>query len=131
MKKDLIKKQTIVFPLNHDKRTFGQVASDNLAKGAGSWAFIIFFLVVLISWMVVNTSYIVLGKAWDPYPYRLLNLVLSCIAAIQAPIILMSQNRQSEKDRRKAEYDYAVNRKAERNIEQIQKQLDRIEKKLK
>ena len=69
-------------------------------------------------------------NSWDPYPFILLNLVLSCIAALQAPVILMSQNRQSKKDRQQLEYDYAVNRKAEREIEAIQKQLNRIEKRL-
>ena len=67
---------------------------------------------------------------WDPYPFILLNLVLSCLAAIQAPIILMSQNRQSQKDRLRAEYDYAVNRKAVRQNQELKKQLDRIERKL-
>ena len=131
--KDKVNKNMILKPLQiiNGKRTFGQAASDNLAKWAGSWTFIIFFVVVLVTWMYVNTAWILFGKSWDPYPYILLNLVLSCIAAIQAPIILMSQNRQAEKDRKKAEYDYAVNRKAEREIEQIQEQLARIEKKLK
>jgi uncharacterized membrane protein len=69
-------------------------------------------------------------ETWDPYPFILLNLVLSCLAAIQAPVILMSQNRQSQKDRLKADYDYRVNRKAEKEIEEIQTQLNRIEKKL-
>ena len=69
-----------------------------------------------------------LGKPWDPYPFILLNLVLSCLAAIQAPVILMSQNRTSQKDRLRAQYDYAVNRKAEKEIQEVKKQLDRIEK---
>ena len=92
--------------------TSGQKASDNLAEFAGSWKFIIGFLVFLLVWMCVNVwAY---NQHWDPYPFILLNLVLSCLAAIQAPIILMSQNRQSQKDRQKSEYDYLVNRKAER-----------------
>jgi len=108
--------------------TFGQRAADKITKVAGSWAFIIGFFIVLTSWMLLNT--IILVKNWDPYPFILLNLVLSCVAAIQAPIILMSQNRSAEKDRHKAEYDYAVNRRTEREIQKLKEQLNRIEKKL-
>ncbi len=113
------------------KRTFGQVAADSLAKWAGSWTFILSFAAFLFLWVLVNTTWLVFGQAWDAKPFILLNLILSCLAAFQAPVILMSQNRQGEKDRQKAEYDYAVNRKAEREITAIQKQLNRIEKKLK
>lgn len=113
----------------HKTRSFGQKAADNLTKYAGSWTFIIGFIVFLALWIIVNIYAWI--SAWDPYPFILLNLVLSCVAALQAPIILMSQNRQAEKDRQKAEYDYAVNRKAERGIEQIQIQLNKIAKKLK
>ena len=109
------------------KLTLGQRAADGLARWAGSWAFIIFFMVFLVVWMCLNI-YAWMGE-WDPYPFILLNLVLSCLAAIQAPVILMSQNRAAEKDRQRMEYDYAVNRKAERKIEEIQKQLEKIEKK--
>ena len=109
-------------------RTFGQKAADNLTRIAGSWGFIISFLVFLILWMMVNVYAWI--NTWDPYPFILLNLVLSCLAAIQAPIILMSQNREAQKDRQRAEYDYAVNRKAEREITEIKKQLNRIEKHL-
>ena len=108
---------------------FGQRAADGLTKWAGSWVFIITFLVFLVLWMLVNVYGWI--NQWDPYPFILLNLVLSCIAAIQAPIILMSQNRENQRDRIRAKYDYAVNRKAEREISQIQTQLDRIEKRLK
>lgn len=108
-------------------RTFGQKASDRLTQYAGSWGFILGFLGFIIIWMALNTAWIISDYRWDSYPFILLNLVLSCIAAIQAPIILMSQNRQSQKDRQRAEYDYAVNRKAEREIGQIKKQLTRIE----
>ena len=110
-------------------RTFGQRAADGISKWAGSWAFIISFLIFIGMWVTLNTSMILFGL-WDKPPFILLNLALSCIAALQAPIILMSQNRQSQKDRVKAEYDYSVNRKAEREIEEIKKQLNRIEKKL-
>jgi len=103
------------------KRTFGEKAADGIAKWAGSWIFIISFLVFLGIWMVVNV-YAWVGD-WDPYPFILLNLVLSCIAALQAPVILMSQNRQGQKDRLKMEYDYKVNRRAERMIEEILREV--------
>jgi uncharacterized membrane protein len=106
-------------------QTTGQRAADAIAKWAGSWTFILGFLVVLTLWMILNTSMVLFGM-WDEYPFILLNLVLSTIAALQAPVILMSQNRQSQKDRIKAEYDYRVNRKAERGIEQILKELQTI-----
>lgn len=108
--------------------TIGQMAADWIAKWAGSWAFILGFFVFLFFWMGVNTTWIIFGRTWDVYPFILLNLVLSCLAAIQAPIILMSQNRAAERDRQRMEYDYATNRKAEREITQIQKQLNRIER---
>ena len=104
-------------------QTFGQRAADGIAKWAGSWVFILSFLVLLGLWMAVNVYAWI--NTWDPYPFILLNLVLSCIAALQAPVILMSQNRLSQKDRVKAEYDYRVNRKAEKGIEEI---LDRVKK---
>ena len=104
-------------------QTFGQRAADGIAKWAGSWVFILFFLVLLGLWMAVNVYAWI--NTWDPYPFILLNLVLSCIAALQAPVILMSQNRLSQKDRVKAEYDYRVNRKAEKMVEEI---LNRIKK---
>lgn len=106
--------------------SFGERAADNLAKWAGSWTFIILFFVFLGMWMIVNIYAWI--NTWDPYPFILLNLCLSCLAAIQAPVILMSQNRQAQKDRRKMEYDYKVNRKAEKGIETILKRLERIEK---
>ena len=116
-------------PIFKIQRTLGQKAVDKLTSFAGSWTFILLFFLFLMLWMLVNTSWLIFGKAWDETPFIMLNLILSCLAAIQAPIILMSQNRQSQKDRLKAEYDYQVNRKAERGIEEIKKQLDRIERK--
>jgi uncharacterized membrane protein len=104
-------------------RTFGQKAADFITKWAGSWHFILGFLAFLMLWIVLNTSWIVFGAKWDPKPFILLNLILSCLAAIQAPVILMSQNRQSQKDRLKAEYDYAINRKAEKGIREIKNML--------
>ena len=109
------------------KRSFGERAADRLATWAGSWTFIIGFIVFLILWMIVNVYAWI--NTWDPYPFILLNLVLSCLAALQAPVILMSQNRQSQKDRAKIEYDYKVNRKAERGIEEILKRVKRMERK--
>lgn len=108
--------------------SYGDKAADNITKWAGSWTFIIIFLSVLVIWMMLNVKGWI-GE-WDPYPFILLNLVLSCLAAIQAPIILMSQNRQSVKDRKKLEYDYSVNRKSEREIEKILRRLEHIDKKL-
>ena len=100
-----------------DKYTLGQRAADSIAKFAGSWAFIFSFTAVLILWMGVNA--VLASKAFDPYPFILLNLVLSCVAAIQAPLIMMSQNRQEEKDRSRAENDYKVNLKTEIMIEDL------------
>ena len=105
--------------------TFGQKSADILTKYGGSWGFIICFIIFLILWIFVNIYAWI--NAWDPYPFILLNLVLYCLAAIQAPIILMSKNRQSQKDRLRAEYDYAVNRRAEREIQDVKRQLNRIE----
>ena len=107
-----------------EKYTLGQRAADAIAKFAGSWAFIFAFTGVLILWMVINT--ILAAKAFDPYPFILLNLVLSCVAAIQAPLIMMSQNRQEEKDRRRAENDYKVNLKTEIMIEDLHDKMNEI-----
>ena len=104
--------------------TFGQKAADGIAKFAGSWAFIFTFVGVLIAWMVINI--ILATNAFDPYPFILLNLVLSCVAAIQAPLIMMSQNRQEEKDRRRAENDYKVNLKTEIMIEDLYDKINII-----
>ncbi len=107
-----------VSPKNERERyTLGQRAADKIAKFAGSWAFIFSFTGGLVLWMVINA--VLASKAFDPYPFILLNLVLSCVAAIQAPLIMMSQNRQEEKDRRRAENDYKVNLKTEIMIEDI------------
>lgn len=107
-----------------EKYTLGQRAADVIAKFAGSWAFIFSFTGVLVLWMIVNT--LLSAKAFDPYPFILLNLVLSCVAAIQAPLIMMSQNRQEEKDRRRAENDYKVNLKTEIMIEDLYDKVNAI-----
>ena len=106
------------------KCTLGQRAADAIAKFAGSWAFIFSFTGGLVLWMVINT--VLATRAFDPYPFILLNLVLSCIAAIQAPLIMMSQNRQEEKDRRRAENDYKVNLKTEIMIEDLYDKVNAI-----
>ena len=106
------------------KVSFGQRAADAIAKFAGSWAFIGSFVGVLLLWMILNICLV--AKAFDPYPFILLNLVLSCVAAIQAPLIMMSQNRQEEKDRQRAENDYKVNLKTEILIEDLYKKVNRI-----
>lgn len=107
-----------------EKYTLGQRAADAIAKFAGSWAFIFSFVAVLILWMIINV--ILAAKAFDPYPFILLNLVLSCVAAIQAPLIMMSQNRQEEIDRRRAENDYKVNLKTEIMIEDLYDKVNAI-----
>tara|TARA_Y100000310_G_scaffold184774_1_gene184903 strand:- start:13 stop:432 length:420 start_codon:yes stop_codon:yes gene_type:complete len=117
-------------PLFKQKLTIGQKSADGIAKFGGSWTFIIIFFIFLISWMIVN-SLLLIKRPFDPYPYILLNLALSCLAAIQAPVILMSQNRQTERDRIDAKYDYKVNRLAEREIKDMQSDLEQIKKMIK
>ena len=107
-----------------EKITIGQKAADSIAKFAGSWAFIFSFTGALVLWMIVNV--LLAAKAFDPYPFILLNLVLSCVAAIQAPLIMMSQNRQEEKDRRRAGNDYKVNLKTEIMIEDIYDKVNAV-----
>jgi uncharacterized membrane protein len=114
-----------------DYRTFGQRAADKVAKVAGSWSFIIIFLLCLLMWAFLNTE--ILGprqEAFDPYPYVFLNLVLSMLAAVQAPIIMMSQNRQGARDRLDAEIDHEVNVRAEIAIQDIVNRIERLETKL-
>lgn len=109
----------------HDSQvTFGQKAADNLAQFAGSWTFIIIFFVILIFWITANV--VLLSKPFDIYPFILLNLILSCLAAIQAPVIMMSQNRQEQKDRLRSVNDYKVNLKSEIIIEDVHLKLDNI-----
>lgn len=102
-----------------EKLRFGDRMADKLTSGAGSWRFIIAFAAILFLWIFINIS--MLKSPFDPYPFILLNLVLSCIAAIQAPIIMMSQNRQEEKDRLRAKNDYKVNLSLEQLIENQQR----------
>lgn len=124
----IAKQDTIAANVEDDfeeQRTVGQRLSDGLAAFGGSWAFLISFGVVLAIWMMIN---VVEGmdKAFDPYPFILLNLVLSCIAAIQAPIIMMSQKRQEQKDRLRSFNDYQVNLKAELEIRHLHEKIDHL-----
>jgi len=121
--------------LNHPvarlPKTLEQRASDKLTIWVGSWTFIIFLAIFMFIWIAINTAWLLFGREWDPYPFILLNFVLSTLAAIQAPIILMSQNRTSQRDRIQIKYDYAVNKKAEKEIQQIKLKLDKIEEMIK
>lgn len=110
--------------VDSDSISFGDKVSDSVARVAGSWRFIIIFLIVLCTWIVINS--IALLHAVDPYPYILLNLILSCVAALQAPIIMMSQNRQDAKDRIRSENDYKVNLKTELIMEDLHKKMDAL-----
>ena len=109
---------------NECKESFGQRASDRLSSLAGSWTFVIGFTLLLLVWITVNT--VLAAKSFDPYPFILLNLVLSCVSAIQAPLIMMSQKRQDEKDRRRSENDYKINLKCEILLKNMHYKLDRI-----
>lgn len=105
--------------------TVGEKMADRIAAFGGSWAFLSIFALVLVVWMAVN-SIALFAKPFDPYPFILLNLVLSCLAAVQAPVIMMSQNRQEAKDRIRAEHDYRVNLKAEVEIRQLHAKIDML-----
>jgi len=131
MQEKKVERKEVPHTIYTAKRTFGQKAADGLAQWAGSWGFIFLFLIIVAIWIVANIYFFVqynLGKPWDPYPFILLNLVLSLLAALQAPVILMSQNRQTERDRIRTEYDYSVNRKAEREIRELRKLVERLHK---
>jgi uncharacterized membrane protein len=107
------------------KLTTGQKLADKIAQFGGSWIFIIVFFSFLILWMVVNV-WLLFSKPFDPYPFILLNLILSCLAAIQAPIIMMSQNRQEQKDRQRSEHDYKIDLKAELEIKLLNEKMDHL-----
>ncbi len=108
-----------------DKITLGQRLADRVAAFGGSWSFIVLFGVVIIIWIAGNT-FLLINKGFDPYPYILLNLILSCLAALQAPVIMMSQNRKEAKDRARSEYDYKVNLKAELEIRLLHEKIDHL-----
>lgn len=105
--------------------TPGERLADVIAGFGGSWLFIIIFSCILVSWVVVN-SWVIIRKPFDPYPYILLNLVLSCLAAMQAPVIMMSQNRQETRDRIRAENDYRINLRAELEIRHLHEKMDHL-----
>jgi uncharacterized membrane protein len=105
--------------------TLGERLADKIAEFGGSWRFIIIFGCVLLLWVGLNST-LLLFRPFDPYPYIFLNLILSCLAAIQAPVIMMSQNRQEDRDRLRAEYDYRVNLKAELEIRQLHEKVDHL-----
>jgi uncharacterized membrane protein len=105
--------------------TLGQRLADRVASFGGSWKFIILFLGFLLLWIAVNTLFL-LNKPFDPYPFILLNQILSCVAALQAPVIMMSQNRQDEKDRERAKKDYMINLKSELEIRMLHEKLDHL-----
>jgi uncharacterized membrane protein len=107
------------------KLTLGQRIADKVAAFGGSWTFIITFFTFLIIWMAINI-WVFTAKPFDPYPFILLNLILSCLAAIQAPIIMMSQNRQEQKDRQRNEHDYKINLKAELEIKLLSEKIDHL-----
>jgi uncharacterized membrane protein len=123
---DTIKEEELIINklLNPDKEiiTRGQSISDKVARFGGSWKFIIAFGIILTAWILFNVF--VPKKGFDPYPFILMNLILSCIAALQAPIIMMSQNRQEEKDRMRSENDYMINLKAEMEIRSLHQKMD-------
>jgi len=105
--------------------TLGQRAADRIASFGGSWVFIALFALVMLCWMLLN-SWVLAARPFDPYPYILLNLVLSCLAAIQAPVIMMSQNRQEARDRQRSLHDYQVNLKAELEIRHLHQKIDHL-----
>jgi uncharacterized membrane protein len=123
---DLLVKEKVtknVNKLHKNQLTLSNRMADKMAKFVGSWGFVIIFVVIMVIWIVFNQT---VKGPFDPFPFILLNLALSCIAAIQAPIIMMSQNRQEEKDRLRAQNDYKVNIKSELIIEDLQKKLDML-----
>lgn len=105
--------------------TFGQKLADNVAAFGGSWTFIITFFSFILIWMIINIWFLT-TRPFDPFPFILLNLILSCLAAIQAPIIMMSQNRQEQKDRQRSEHDYKINLKAELEIKLLSEKIDHL-----
>lgn len=110
---------------NDPALTFGQKIADKVATFGGSWTFIITFFTFIVLWMFINI-WVLSSKPFDPYPFILLNLILSCLAAIQAPIIMMSQNRQEQKDRQRGEQDYKINLKAELEIKLLSEKIDHL-----
>lgn len=124
--KSIKENTTITDKLNppaEKKLTTGQKTADGIAKFGGSWPFIFIFIIVLATWIIINST-MIFFKPFDPYPYILLNLALSCLAAIQAPIIMMSQNRQEQRDRAEANNDYQINLKSEIEVNLLHEKMD-------
>jgi uncharacterized membrane protein len=126
---DAIKNNSILSENIHDETdpplTLGQRLADKIATFGGSWTFIIVFFSFIMIWMMVNI-WVLATRPFDPFPFILLNLILSCLAAIQAPIIMMSQNRQEQKDRQRSEHDYKINLKAELEIKLLSEKIDHL-----
>lgn len=124
-----IEKNTILSENVNDETvteySLGARVADRIAEFGGSWTFIISFFMFILGWMIINI-FLLASKPFDPYPFILLNLILSCLAAIQAPIIMMSQNRQEQKDRLRSEHDYKVNLKAELEIRLLNEKIDHL-----
>ena len=120
--------ETLVENVNlkfHDQLTFGQRVADKISTFGGSWTFIIMFILILVFWMILNSWYLVgIDKTFDPYPYILLNLILSTLAALQAPVIMMSQNRQSAKDRLDIHENYKISLRTDLEIIRLHQKLD-------
>ena len=123
--KKKLKQRIALEEMEVDNRTFGERIADKVADFGGSWTFIIWFFVIIIGWIGINV-YVLMNKGFDPYPFILLNLILSCLASLQAPIIMMSQNRQEDKDRERARKDYEINMRSELEIRALNKKLDKI-----
>lgn len=126
---DLLVDQPISIDVDKEedsKRTFGDKVADKISEVAGSWKFIIFFTLFLVFWVILNVCILNEGKQIDPYPFILLNLLLSCIAALQAPIIMMSQNRQAQKDSLRDQNDYRIDLKSELILEELHDKIDEI-----
>ena len=127
--KTMVEKENITMKIAaesaEERFSLGQKLADKIASFGGSWKFIIIFGVFILIWMAINVVLLV-NKAFDPYPFILLNLILSCLAALQAPVIMMSQNRQEEKDRERSKQDYMVNLKAELEIRTLHEKLDHL-----
>lgn len=124
----LTEKTTLADKIDGDEAaelSFGQRIADNVASFGGSWTFIISFGIFIFIWISLNMVWF-LNKGFDPYPFILLNLILSCLAALQAPVIMMSQNRQEEKDRERAKKDYMINLKSELEIRQLHEKIDHL-----
>lgn len=108
-----------------EEMTFGEKIADRVASFGGSWTFLFSFFIVIVFWIILNILFLS-RKAFDPYPFILLNLILSCLAAVQAPVIMMSQNRQAKKDKIKSDYEYMINLKAELEIKHINSKIDQL-----